>query len=103
MNDSDYKGVRGGNPDRRPPKFEVTFPCKRCRRDITDVTDFGKPGKHICKECQNIQQGHDSCAGCGSYRGKMESHPDPYYEELRGDSTEYYFHKHCLRTSFLDI
>ena len=93
---SPYKGVRGGDPARRPPKYAVDYPCPNCRKTTHAVTDFGRPGKHVCADCRDARQRGPKCHGCGSRKGALiwnhETISGAHYNTVQ----EYYFHKHCL-------
>lgn len=80
----------------QPPKFEVKYPCPKCGKTTTAVTDFGKPAKHVCAECRDATQRGEKCHGCGSRKGTLYWNYECFEYDHYNIVEEYYFHKHCL-------
>lgn len=94
--ESPFKGIKGGDPARRPPKYSVQYPCPKCRKTTTAITDFGRPGKHVCAECRDATLGEMKCHGCGSRKGTLYWNCEEFEHDDYKTVEEYYFHKHCL-------
>lgn len=95
MSNSEFKGVRGGNPALRPLKVMAKVPCKSCGRMMTTkVVEGATVSQHACSYCVSQKSARVECQECGSNKGKTYLRYVEGAWYLRPD--KYYFHKPCL-------
>lgn len=91
---SNYKGIRGGDPSRRPEKVMLTYACPTCGNPTTALVDAGRRGKHECDSCRKKrnerQQGvlytDEKCKACGTTENVVYA-PEIFDLEVHGDYT----------------
>lgn len=104
-----YKGVKGGDPARRPPQFLAEYTCKHCGKKTERLSDFGRPHTYVCQECRDIREGRQQCRYCRSYRGTVEliwfnDHPLTRLDTYDDDAYDgcVYAHDYCYRENEKD-
>lgn len=101
MSNSDFKGVRGGNPAMRPVMVEAKVPCRHCGRMMVTVTEPGQPSKHACAFCVSKKDSREKCVICYSRKGKTFLRRTPRTSWL--SPGRHYFHKHCLNYEIIKL